>query len=390
MEAVDHYLDTSQFDRAVEAFRRLPAAARGGRTIEEFERSAFLERDLENHLAQNLDAIEPGLVLEGQGRQQPTTVGTMDLFARAANGDLVVIELKKIRASDKVFGQICRYMGWVTRNYAPQGTPVRGYIIGSEIDQKLQYPAGLSDTGCSPGCDHPRHPPVRAGERRGAGRRDRDARSGHGADPERTAQHDPGRRPPSPPGRHWGPAQPILRPVEIERPDFGRELLQAATFGEHAIFDHARGSSAAVRDGILLLGQDNGAAVVLDERGSVRLSIPAKRGGGHMPAIIDENVSAALDRALGYATWLLEKIDAVHRLSRIVVVASLADAGMGAWRTQREQDASPNSMTYSHGFNSGERPPVHFQPPDRPRAAIGFDQDRMVEDLKTLLRRQWQ
>lgn len=143
VEAVDHYLDTSQFERAVEAFRRLPAAARGGRTVEEFERSAFLERDLEEHLAQHLDDIEQGLVLEGKGRQQPTTVGTMDLFARASNGDLVVIELKKVRASDKVFGQICRYMGWVKTKYAPHGTAVRGYIIGSEIDQKLQYAASV-------------------------------------------------------------------------------------------------------------------------------------------------------------------------------------------------------------------------------------------------------
>jgi len=187
-----------------------------------------------------------------------------------------------------------------------------------------------------------------------------------------------------------GPAQPILRPVEIERQEFGRELLQAATFGEHAIFHYACGSSADVHDGVLLLGQDSGAALALDERGSVRLSIPVARGGGHMPAIIDENVSAALEQALGYAHWLFEKIDAVHRLSRIVVVASLADAGMGAWRTRQEQEASPNSMTYSHGFNNGERPPVYFQPPDRPRAAIGFDRDRMVQDLKTLLRRQWQ
>lgn len=143
VEAVDHYLDTSQFNRAVEAFRRLPSSARGGRTVEEFERSAFLERDLENYLAQNLHDIEPGLILEGRGRQQPTTVGTMDLFARAANGDLVVIELKKVRASDKVFGQICRYMGWVSMKYAPPETRVRGYIIGSEIDQKLQYAASV-------------------------------------------------------------------------------------------------------------------------------------------------------------------------------------------------------------------------------------------------------
>jgi len=142
VEAVDHYLDTSQIEKAVEAFSRLPANARGGRTVEEFERSAFLERDLEDHLVQNLDKIEAGLTLIGQGRQYPTTVGTMDIFARAANGDCVVVELKKVRASDKVFGQICRYMGWVGIHFEPQ-TTVRGYIVGSDVDEKLRMAASV-------------------------------------------------------------------------------------------------------------------------------------------------------------------------------------------------------------------------------------------------------
>lgn len=140
-DAVDHYLDTSQFDRAIAAYRRLPPNARSGRSIAEFERSAFLERDLEEWIYDHLDMIEPGLVPEDQGRQQPTTIGTMDIFARAANGDLVVIELKKVRASDKVFGQICRYMGWVHLKYDIGENAVRGYIVGSDIDPKLQYAA---------------------------------------------------------------------------------------------------------------------------------------------------------------------------------------------------------------------------------------------------------
>lgn len=143
IEAVDYYLDTSQIEKAVDAFRRLPAVARQGRSVEEFEKEAFLEKHLEDYLAVNLGLIEQGLVLEGAGRQQQTTVGTMDLFARAPGGDLVVIELKKVRASDKVFGQICRYMGWVAQEYDGGGHVVRGYIVGSEIDPKLHYAASV-------------------------------------------------------------------------------------------------------------------------------------------------------------------------------------------------------------------------------------------------------
>jgi hypothetical protein len=143
MEAVDYYLDTSQIEKAVDAFRRLPAVAQQGKSVEEFEKEAFLEKHLEDYLAVNLGLIEQGLVLEGAGRQQQTTVGTMDLFARAADGNLVVIELKKVRASDKVFGQICRYMGWVAQKYDGGNNVVRGYIVGSDIDPKLHYAASV-------------------------------------------------------------------------------------------------------------------------------------------------------------------------------------------------------------------------------------------------------
>jgi hypothetical protein len=115
-EALEYYIDISDVGKAVETFRSLPPAVRGQLTPEEFEKEQFLEKDLEDYLEGHLEEIEPGL--QKIGRQHPTTVGPMDLFARAANGNLVVIELKKGRVADKVFGQICRYMGCVKTEHA--------------------------------------------------------------------------------------------------------------------------------------------------------------------------------------------------------------------------------------------------------------------------------
>ncbi|HLK14183.1 MAG TPA: endonuclease NucS domain-containing protein [Fimbriimonadaceae bacterium] len=141
LDALETYLDRGDIPRAIVTYRKLPRALQTSGRPEEFEQTLFLEKDLEDFLESRLNLIEAGLVREGRGRQHPTTIGTIDLFARAANGDLVVIELKKGRASDKVFGQLCRYMGYVSREYHGGGNNVRGYIIGSEIDLKLTYAA---------------------------------------------------------------------------------------------------------------------------------------------------------------------------------------------------------------------------------------------------------
>jgi Endonuclease NucS len=136
IEALEYYVDRSDVKKAVEVYAELPPAARGNMTVEEFEKSQFLEKDLEDFLEKNLEHIEAGLEL--LGRQHPTTVGPIDLFARAKNGDLVVIELKKDRAADKVFGQLCRYTGCIKSEYAA-GESVRGIIVAREMDVKLHY-----------------------------------------------------------------------------------------------------------------------------------------------------------------------------------------------------------------------------------------------------------
>jgi Holliday junction resolvase-like predicted endonuclease len=145
IDALDYYIDVSDVKNAVKVYRKLPKTVRGEMTPEEFEEAQFLEEHLEDHLEDHLDKIEPGLKLIG--RQLSTKVGPIDLFAEAKNGDLVVLELKG-RAADKVFGQICRYMGCIKAEQ-PKKNPkkVRGYIVGREVDEKLRYAAKVVDDG---------------------------------------------------------------------------------------------------------------------------------------------------------------------------------------------------------------------------------------------------
>lgn len=101
-----------------------------------------LEKQIEDFLESDVSIIEAGLTLfesEGRrGRQYPTDVGIIDLLCRRPNGDFVVVELKRGRASDSVVGQISRYMGWVKQHIA-EGQNVYGIILAPDADSAMQY-----------------------------------------------------------------------------------------------------------------------------------------------------------------------------------------------------------------------------------------------------------
>lgn len=105
-----------------------------------------LEEHLEHFLVTNWKQIplskkyeileENGEVL---GRQFPTDTGPIDILAKSKDGkELLVIELKKGRASDVVIGQIQRYMGFVMSELAEKGQTVKGVIVALEDDIRLQ------------------------------------------------------------------------------------------------------------------------------------------------------------------------------------------------------------------------------------------------------------
>ena len=110
--------------------------------------SAFaMEKHLEAFLAANWEHTELAKTYsifeedgEKVGQQYETDAGPIDILAISKDkGRLLVVELKRGRASDVVVGQILRYMGYVKSEIAEPDQAVEGAIIALEDDQKLRW-----------------------------------------------------------------------------------------------------------------------------------------------------------------------------------------------------------------------------------------------------------
>lgn len=105
-----------------------------------------LEAHLEEFIDKNWKHINFGVDLvkyevdEQSGRQFPAGAWSIDfLCVDKANGDFVIIELKRGKSSDSAVGQVLRYIGWVGENLAKPEQKVRGIIISQEVDDALKY-----------------------------------------------------------------------------------------------------------------------------------------------------------------------------------------------------------------------------------------------------------
>ena len=105
-----------------------------------------LEAQLEEFLVENWKSTKLGeqfdiFEVDGEivGQQYYTDVGEIDILAISKDKkSLLVIELKRGRASDKVVGQCLRYMGFVKSELAESTQTVRGMIIAHEDDLKIK------------------------------------------------------------------------------------------------------------------------------------------------------------------------------------------------------------------------------------------------------------
>ena len=109
--------------------------------------SAFaMEKHLEDFLVVNWAQTDLGKEYdiyeedgECVGRQYETDTGPLDILAISKDKKrLLVVELKKGRASDVVVGQTLRYMGYVKEELAEPHQTVRGVIIALEEDQRIR------------------------------------------------------------------------------------------------------------------------------------------------------------------------------------------------------------------------------------------------------------
>lgn len=105
-----------------------------------------IEKHLEDFLVQNWAQTELGksydiYAEEGEtvGQQYPSDTGPLDILAiKKDKSELLVVELKKGRASDAVVGQVLRYMGYVAQELAEAHQRVRGVIIALDDDQRIR------------------------------------------------------------------------------------------------------------------------------------------------------------------------------------------------------------------------------------------------------------
>ena len=91
----------------------------------------------QTNLANEFDIYEEDGEMAGQ--QYETDTGPLDILAVSKDKKtILVIELKKGRASDVVVGQILRYMGYVQDELAENWQSVKGVIIALEDDQRIR------------------------------------------------------------------------------------------------------------------------------------------------------------------------------------------------------------------------------------------------------------
>ncbi len=139
--------NVTQYSEEIEALitgRRPPSIIATDETIE--DPSVFaLEEHLEDFLMKNWQNTELGSKYDifeedGEivGQQYPSDTGPIDILAISKDKKVIlVVELKKGRASDVVVGQIQRYMGYVKEELAEDNQTVQGVIIAIEDDIKI-------------------------------------------------------------------------------------------------------------------------------------------------------------------------------------------------------------------------------------------------------------
>jgi len=121
-----------------------PGVAAAGEAVEDSSTFA-LEKHLEDFLVGNWTQTELGrdydiFEEEGEqiGQQYLTDTGPLDILAISKDRrTLLVVELKKGQASDKVVGQVLRYMGYVQDELAEDDQTVRGAVIALANHHKL-------------------------------------------------------------------------------------------------------------------------------------------------------------------------------------------------------------------------------------------------------------
>src|SRR5205807_2460178 len=142
------------------------------------------------------------------------------------------------------------------------------------------------------------------------------------------------------------PRQTVLRPSELEAPPFQRELIKRGLFGEPSIFSTGEGTEAKIEDHAVVLSQEKSSFSIAED-GSLRFSVALPQLERSLPVILHEDVFELVSTILRFSAQVLDLVDSTERLSHIALAATVIESGYLAWRTRREHQQSPNSVSMS-------------------------------------------
>lgn len=96
------------------------------------------EKELKTLLRRQLDKVEPGLVAADNGREREVASGRIDITARDADGNFVVIELKAGPCPAGALEQVLVYLSDLEEE---TGTRCRAVIVASEFSLRQRSAA---------------------------------------------------------------------------------------------------------------------------------------------------------------------------------------------------------------------------------------------------------
>jgi len=104
-------------------------------------------------LCERPQMLEPGLTVYTSEKGTPlgagykSAVGPIDLLARDAKGDLVVVMVAEPDDGPEVISVALQRIGWVRKHLSPNGRPVRGVVLLDSVREGITYAASaVSET----------------------------------------------------------------------------------------------------------------------------------------------------------------------------------------------------------------------------------------------------
>ncbi len=180
--------------------------------------------------------------------------------------------------------------------------------------------------------------------------------------------------------------KPLIRPSQLDSAGLQQWLAKTVKFGRNGVLDSNAETRTFIRDEALWLSQQDRSMTVCAE-GDIVIRQPAEndwRNRSGVLAIIEEDLSFSVSKALRLAAAVLQHIDRSSSVQFVAVIAALVGANYLPWRTRTEHQASPNSATFG---SRPERAVAILTPKLRAVAELRSANAKLTADLIALLRR---